>query len=179
MPNDGGFNGLPQWYAPPEMIGGHVSGPVLIGRSPGVVVAVRQVLAYPVGVEIVVDAHARRPAPAGDPADPAFLFADHHELRFSLRFADGAHVTLDDEAGLRSGRGPMLTVCTAESSSGGPDDAEDVRMTLWTWPLPPPGPLTLTCSWPRRGLQDAGLVLDADAIRAAAGDAEPLWPETA
>jgi hypothetical protein len=83
----------------------------------------------------------------------------------------------DDDAGLRSGRGPMLVAVRSESGSGGPDDRQDVRLTLWIWPLPPPGPLTLTCSWPGRGLHDARLVLDADAIRAAASRAQPFWPE--
>jgi hypothetical protein len=64
----------------------------------------------------------------------------------------------------------------SESSSGGPDNSEAVRLTLWMSPLPPPGPFTLTCSWPRRGLQEASVVLDADAIRTAAGQARPHWP---
>jgi hypothetical protein len=70
----------------------------------------------------------------------------------------------------------MLIVTGSEGSSGGPDDDEHVRMSLWIWPLPPPGPVTVTCSWPGRGLQDAGIVLDGDAIRAAASQARPFWP---
>jgi hypothetical protein len=71
----------------------------------------------------------------------------------------------------------MMSVCKSEQSSGGRDDHEHVRLTLWIWPLPPPGPLTLAVSWPRRGLPDTGLDLDADTIRAAALRARPLWPE--
>lgn len=127
------------WYMPPQMIGGYVTGPVLIGRSDGLVVAVRQVLAYPVGVEAEVEAHARRSSAGGAPPPGPVDLTGHPQLRFGVRFADGRSVVQDDETWLRSGRGPMLVISGSESSSGGPDDREDVRLTLWIWPLPPPG----------------------------------------
>ena len=176
MPGNGSADDLPEWCMPPRMIGGYVTGPVLIGRSDGLVVAARQVLAYPAGVEAEMEAHARGSSPGGTPPGPLGL-PGHPELRFRVRFADGRDAAQDDETGLRSGRGPMLVVSNSESSSGGPDDREDMRLTLWIWPLPPPGPVTVTCSWPRRGLQDASLVLDGDAIAAAASQAQPFWPE--
>ena len=53
----------------------------------------------------------------------------------------------------------MLKVTGFEGSSGGPGGDEHVRMSVWLWPLPPPGPaVTVTCSWPGRGLQDASIV---------------------
>jgi hypothetical protein len=48
---------------------------------------------------------------------------------------------------------------------------------VWIWPLPPPGPVTVTCSWPSRVLHAARLVLDGDAIQAAASQAQPYWQE--
>lgn len=176
MPGNGTAGDLPDWYAPPGMTGGHVIGPAIISRSARLVLAVRQVLAYPVGCEIEIEAHARGTAPGGPPPDPGSL-TGYSDLRFRLRLADGTDVRQDDETGLHSGRGPMLVLSRGEHSSGGPDDREDLRLTLWTWPLPPPGTLTLVCSWPRHGLAAADLVLDADAIRDAAGRAEPFWPE--
>jgi hypothetical protein len=175
MPGDGGAAGLPDWVMPPRMIGGHVTGPVLIGRSGGLVVAVRQVLAFPAGMEVEVEAHARGSA-GGGPASAAVDLPGQPPLRFRVRFADGREAAQDDEAGLHSGRGPMLIVSGSETSWGGPDDGEDIRLTLWIWPLPPPGPVTVTCSWPGRGLDDARLVLDGDQLRAAAGRAQPFWP---
>ncbi len=172
MPGDSGAAGLPDWVMPPRMIGGHVTGPVLIRRAGGLVVAVRQVLAFPSGMEVEVEAHARGSVSAA-PDLPG-----HPPLRFRVRFADGREATQDDEAGLRSGRGPMLTVSGSETSSGGPDHSEDIRLTLWIWPLPPPGPVTVTCSWPGRGLDDARLVLDGDQLQAAASRAQPFWPES-
>jgi hypothetical protein len=168
MPHD-----LPDWYMPPPMIGGHVVGPVLIGQSEQVVAAVRQILAYPTGVEVELEAHARGPSDGGTPHGPLSGVPD---LRCRLRLADGSVVIQDDDSALRNGRGPTLVVSRSESSSGGPDHSESVRLTLWMSPLPPPGPLTLTCSWPRRGLEDASVVIDADAMRTAATQARPFWP---
>ena len=176
MPGEDGAADLPEWYMPPPMIGGYVTGPVPIARLGTLVVIARQVLAFPAGVEVEVEAHARGSRGGGGPAARADL-AGQLPLRFGVRFADGRQAAQDDDAGLRGGRGPMLVVIRSESSSGGPDDREDVRLTLWIWPLPPPGPLTMTCSWPCRELHDASLILDADAIRAAAGQAQAFWPE--
>ena len=166
---------LPEWFMPPPMIGGYVTGPVVITRSGSLVIAARQVLAFPAGVEVEVEAHARG-SRAGTATAPADL-PGHPPLEFHVRFADGREAAQDDETGLHSGRGPMLVVTGSQISSGGPDDPEDVRLTLWIWPLPPPGPVTVTCSWPSRGLHDARLVLDGDAIQAAARRAQPFWPE--
>jgi len=174
IPDNGDAHRLPEWYGPPQMVGGYVTGPLLISRSDRVVVAVRQVLAFPAGVEAEVEAHARGPRPAGPPPGP--LHPPEHSLRFRVQFPDGRQAAQDDEAGLRSGRGPTLVVSSSESSSGGPDDGEDIRMTLWIWPLPPPGPVIVACSWPSRGLGEASVVLDATAIRAAASQAQPFWP---
>lgn len=46
---------MPEWRMPPQMIGGHVCGPMLIGRSDRAVAATRQVLAFPTGVQVEVE----------------------------------------------------------------------------------------------------------------------------
>lgn len=160
------------------MIGGHVEGPVVIGRSDGVVVVARQVLAHPGGLEIDVEAHARGSSPdPGGPPPGSVDFTGRAQPRFRLRLADGTEVVQDDEAGLRDGRGHAMIVSGYEAAWGGPQDGEDVRLTLWISPLPPPGPLALSCAWPERGLRDAVLPLDGAAVRAAALRARPFWPE--
>lgn len=176
-PNRGSAGELPEWQAPPRMIGGHVAGPAVIGRTDGLVVLVRQVLAYPAGLEIEVEAHARGASSphGGPPSDPTGLTGPAQPT-FRLRLGDGSVVVQDEEAGLRDGRGPVMVVSGYAADRGGPEDGEDVRLTLWTWPLPPPGPLTLSCAWPERGLRDAAWVLDGAAVRAAALLARPFWP---
>ncbi len=159
---------------PPQMIGGHVAGPALIGRSDRAVVATRQVLAFPTGVQVEVDAYAR-----GAAAPPATAHGDllrETDLRFRLRFSDGREAAQDDDAGLRTGRGPILMLRGCESSYGDPDSGEEAHLTLWAWPLPPSGPFELTCSWPSYELTGKSLVLDGDAIKAAALRAQPFWP---
>jgi hypothetical protein len=61
------------------------------------------------------------------------------------------------------------------SGGGGFDGSEDVSLRLWVWPLPPPGPVVLICSWERAGLAEAKLTLDPDAIQTAAAASEPYW----
>jgi hypothetical protein len=63
---------LPEWFMPPPMTGGYVAGPVPITRSGSLVIAARQVLAFPAGVEVEVEAHARG-SRAGTTPDPADL----------------------------------------------------------------------------------------------------------
>ncbi|MCM1972203.1 hypothetical protein ABT024_23695 [Streptomyces sp. NPDC002812] len=167
---------VPEWHAPPRMIGGHVAGPAVIGRTDGLVVLARQVLAYPAGIEIEVEAHARgASSPPGGPAAGPDGFTEPAQPTFRLRLGDGRVVVQDDEAGLRDGRGPVMVVSGYQAARGGPEDGEDVRLTLWTWPLPPPGPLALSCAWPERGLRDATWILDGAAVREAALLARPFW----
>jgi hypothetical protein len=172
---NGAAHEWPEWRGPPEMIGGHVAGPIVIGRSEDVIVAARQVLAYPSGVQVDVEAHARGSPAHGEPAAGLPDLPTLSGLRFWLRFSDGREAALDDEAGLRTGHGPILFVSGSQTSYGGVDSREDADLTLWVWPLPPSGPMTLTCAWVQRGLRDATLVLDGDAILAAAAQAQPFW----
>jgi hypothetical protein len=176
---DGDDGGSPEWVMPPPMLGGHVTGPRLIARSDGFVLAIRQVLAFPVGVEVEVEAHGRAAPDAR--VLPALASADltsHPRLRFRVEFADGRAADQDDDLGLRHGLGPMLTLTGYSGSSGGPGAAEDVRMTLWLWPLPPPGPVTLECLHPHRDLDHAVVVMDGAEIRAAAARAQGFWPSS-
>ncbi|MDD9380958.1 hypothetical protein M8Z33_30770 [Streptomyces sp. ZAF1911] len=175
-PGRGSAGDVPEWHAPPQMIGGHVTGPAVIGRTDGLVVLARQVLAYPAGLEIEVEAHARgASSPPGGPASGPDGYTEPAQPAFRLRLGDGRVVVQDDEAGLRDGRGPVMVVSGYQAAWGGPEDGGDVRLTLWTWPLPPPGPLALSCAWPERGLRDATWILDGAAVRAAALLARPFW----
>ena len=175
IPDYGDARRLPEWYGPPQMVGGYVTGPLLLTRTDRAAVAVRQVLAFPAGMEVEIEAHARGSSSARLPSG-APDWAAGSTLHFRVQFADGRAAVQDDEAGLRSGRGPTLVVRGSEISSGGAGGGEDIRMTLWIWPLPPPGPVLMTCSWPGQGLDEATVVLDATAIRAAASHAQPFWP---
>ncbi len=173
MPANGPARSLPEWAAPPQMIGGHVTGPALVGRSDQAVVALRQVLAFPSGVEAELEGHYRGPIEEPNWHDAT----GRGQLRFWVRFPDGREAAQGDKVGARNGRGPVLAVINYESGSApGREGHEDVRVRLWIWPLPPPGPLVLSCSWPGHSFDDVSLVLDGGAIHTAAAQARQLWP---
>jgi hypothetical protein len=50
-------------------------------------------------------------------------------------------------------------------------------MNFWVWPLPPPGPVTFVCAWPRWEIPESRTDLDAGPILEAAARATDLWPE--
>lgn len=156
----------------PEMIGGYVAGPVVIWRSDEVMLSLRQVLAYPTGLEIDVEVQARG-FPLGG-AKPFGGSGEHKQLVFRLQLPDGTYLVQDDDAGSLDGGGPALTQ-SFEWTSNGLTGRESARVGLWLWPLPPPGPLNMTFSWRRRSLEDVGFTLDGDAIRDAAERALPFW----
>jgi len=49
-------------------------------------------------------------------------------------------------------------------------------MRFWLWPLPPPGPLAFVCEWPKKGIGERRVDIDASVVLDAAARAEPLWP---
>lgn len=153
------------------MVGGQVLGPVVIARSDRGVLIARHVLAFPSGVVIEVEAHGRGTYDSASYRNPM-----PRALWFSVRFEDGREAEIDDDFGLRDGRGPMLHAYASQSSGGGRDAGDDIQTNLWLWPLPPPGPVVLTCSWTHAGIDGAELLLDGDALRSAAEHAEPFWP---
>src|SRR6266566_5447850 len=46
---------------------------------------------------------------------------------------------------------------------------------FFVWPLPPDGPVMVTCQWSARGLQTAGKELNGTAIRAAGLRSKGVW----
>jgi hypothetical protein len=50
-------------------------------------------------------------------------------------------------------------------------------MNQWLWPLPPVGPLTFVAEWPKYGVRESHAAVDGGRIRAAASQAQNLWPD--
>lgn len=65
--------------------------------------------------------------------------------------------------------GPVI----AQMNGSGHETSYDFH--YFVWPLPPDGPVTVTCRWPGRGLQTAGKELNGTAIRAAGLKSRSLW----
>ncbi|WP_448638193.1 hypothetical protein [Geodermatophilus sp. URMC 63] len=103
-------------------------------------------------------------------------------LRRGVQYADGRRVTtLDDppsealpdgaDPGSWTPDGPVLEGVGRPVSWGGTWSRD-----VWPWPLPPPGPVRVVCSWPDRGVAEAGTTTDSAPLRAATSAAVPLWP---
>jgi hypothetical protein len=56
-------------------------------------------------------------------------------------------------------------------------DAWCLAMQYRVRPLPSPGPLAFTCTWPARGIPASRVEVDGAAIRRAADVAVTLWPD--
>jgi hypothetical protein len=172
----------PHWFKPQTQVPGVVPVGLVLAHNDDAAVLVAGLLAYGSGFEFAVAAILRVPARhdglfeamhprvrPGDPPEPEFL-------RFGLRFADGRATAnlpgrpapvLNDPASA----GPVLV------QQGGGGDARRYDLKQWVWPLPPPGPLTFVCEWPRWGIPETSVEIDARLILDAAARSHELWPE--
>jgi hypothetical protein len=105
-------------------------------------------------------------------------------LRYGIEFADGRKAT--NVGGMFGGS--MAAMAAGDEPA--PDPAEDIRLVpggghrggrhsrqeLWVWPLPPPGPGSFVCEWPRYGIPESRIEVDAALIRESARRAEEIWP---
>lgn len=100
-------------------------------------------------------------------------------LRLGVELADGTRLGTGAEfpPPYRESEpdGPVL-VNHGGGGGGGPD-RWDLTTTLWLWPLPPEGELSLVAEWRSRGIPESRVLLDATAIRSAAAGVQPLWAD--
>ena len=77
--------------------------------------------------------------------------------------AAGEGRTLDPPAG------PIVT--PGSGSAGG----KRAEFKYWVWPLPPGGPLTISCGWRAAGVAQREVELDGAAIQRAGASSQDLW----
>ena len=65
--------------------------------------------------------------------------------------------------------------CTSEDGGGGGGDTQYTQRA-WLWPLPPAGPVTFALAWPEQQIDEATVQVDGALFRAAAAEAQQLWP---
>ncbi|NAZ81880.1 hypothetical protein GTR02_08615 [Kineococcus sp. R8] len=191
-PGDAPF-ATPVWAAPPpDLIPGVADLSIELGRSPDTVVLVEGARAYPQGVELrlVVRFRETHRRAGRDLIERLNL---HHGrgsldlllpaggLRWGVQFSDGQKVTSMDEspwaAGVPDGVSPAdwLVDHPVMDSLTRPSNSMDAwTRDIWLWPLPPPGPLRLVCSWPDRGIEETAVEVDAAVLRDAAERSRPL-----
>jgi hypothetical protein len=167
----------PEWTGPPEnVLPGVLGAPLVLVNTGAVAIAVTGLAAWPAGALITVA--LRRRALAGDEElDP---FAWHHpvhagsSLRFGVGFPDGRKAVVGAWPLPGPEQPPEQPVLMPRGGGGGGLAWEQ---ELWLWPLPPPGPVELVCSWPDQGIEEARATIDGAELGALAERAIELWPD--
>jgi hypothetical protein len=177
----------PPWLGPPEdELGVALPQTLVLGRSDTGVVALSHVLAFADGATFHFHSLAR-----GLPRRQLNqLFHEQHVfepgeepgegfLRIGVELADGERASNLAGRAWRRGEeddpaGPVFTPTSGGGGSGGPTQVS-FAWAYWLWPLPPPGPLRISCEWPVVGIELSTAEIDASSIVAASGRASRLW----
>ena len=156
------------WLGPPHgWAGGQVPWHLDLIRNDHFHVALYDFLAYPTGVEFSMHLRSRRQGEG----HPAFILGGSHGPVLELRYSDERKTiaatppttNYDDEPSE-----PVLRITYGGGSPG------DTRYRWWLWPLPPPGPLSISLTWPSEDIDNA-FTVDANELVRASEQAEQLW----
>jgi len=174
----------PLWVGPPEnILGSPVVMRAIMARTPDLLIAATDVVAYPNGFEFsclirhrrglagtALMYGGRRPGPIGTISRGL----DREQLRIGVQFSDGRKATnVGSPFPSASDEEPPLSVMVPKGGGGG---SHSWQQGFWVWPLPSPGLLTFACEWLSEGIELSQMDFDGDAIRAASAMAEVLWP---
>jgi hypothetical protein len=110
-------------------------------------------------------------------------FGGHHDgpwsgfPRIGVRFADGRTA---GQGGAGFGRrsdvdADGLPTEPILRSNGGGGNSSGYHHSVWVFPLPPDGPLEIFVAAPMAGVDEASVVVDGSAVRAAAARAKVIW----
>jgi hypothetical protein len=168
---------MPEWAAPPaDEWGVPLKVRQMLGRSDDAAVFLSGVVVFSTGFGLTISIRVRQGSDTGlSPQPPVFGMAlpgqtpSEQALSFAVEFSDGRRATSDDQPPLGF-HSEALILCNL---GGGGQFAWEGR--YWVWPLPSPGPLTFSCSWPAAGIRPSVAEIDGSAVIEAASHAERLW----
>jgi hypothetical protein len=113
--------------------------------------------------------------------------SDEMSLEVGVRFSDGretARAGHGPSEALGSwyrdwseGKDPPAPIGPIIGMGGWGGGSKRWDMRYWVWPLPPDGPMTITCRWPAGGVPNGAVEVDGSAIRRAGLSSEKLWSE--
>lgn len=175
----------PRWSGPPdEEVGVAVAARMVIASQPRLFIAVTDCTAYSNGFTIGVAVRSKDEIP---PDAMGFMHREPGEdtgIQISVRFSDGRDTRggtgphsalMDYYRDWSEGKDPVEPPGPVIGQMGGGGGGKRWDFSFFVWPLPPDGPVTITCRWPRRGLQTAGKELNGTAIRAAGLKSKSVW----
>jgi hypothetical protein len=177
----------PWWAGPPDdEVGVAVAARMVVASQPRLFIAVTDCVAYSSGFTFGLAVRSK------DEIPPEMMgFGPYREhsantgIQLSIRFSDGR-----DSRGGGAGPNRALMDYYREWSEGkdppeppgpiigqmsGGGGGKNWDFKYFIGPLPPDGPVTITCTWPARGLQTAGKELDGTGIRAAGLKSQSVW----
>ena len=179
--------GPPPWAGPPESeLGVAVPLRTVLARQPGLVIALTDCVAYSNGFNFGIAIRSaneldHRSFGFGPPseADRAGRF----EVR--VRFADGRESTVTGHGpnpavmayylAWQEGRELEVPAGPIIGQFGGGGGGKRMDFQYWVWPLPPDGPLSISCEWPKGGVASSWTEVDGDAIRDAGSTSTSVW----
>jgi hypothetical protein len=168
--------------SPDDEVGVAVPAQEVLTANDEAMVAVTGCVAFTTGFHLNVGIRRRNlPPPVAHP----MLHGEFPErtLEVGVRFADGTATTssIGSEA-LRvylqanaGGADPPLPSGPMISHGSGGGGGRRWDWEFFVWPLPPNGPLTVTCRWPEGNVPDGKVDLDGTAIRRAGESSRRLW----
>jgi hypothetical protein len=136
----------------------------LLYESPELFVRISRVSVHENSITLHVDGGAKATWPGKEA-----MRNRKDQIGVSVAFADGRSARLNDSVGLKSGLGPLVTWAGGTWRGRDPVGDEYFDLSLRIWPLPPPGPLTITFAWPDIGMDDAVVVIDGERARSLGG----------
>lgn len=181
----------PPWAGPPESeIGVAVPVRTVLMSQPRLVIALTDCVAYSNGFTLGIAVRSR------DEVDhrsmgfgPPMEIETEGTLQVGIRFTDGRRATtsvhgpspelMADYKAWREGREPELPAGPVISHGSGGGSGTRWDFQYWVWPLPPEGPLTVSCEWRAGGAALSTKEVDGGAIQRAGSFSRSLWDDSA
>jgi hypothetical protein len=171
----------PEWIGPPEnVLPAAFPLSLQLARTDNVAITAQGGLAYRNGFAFRV-VLLRRTAPESDFGNPFHYWhrtrgeLTDETMRFGVQFSDGAKATVFDAHRHFGAEGQPSGPVLMQRGGGGGGRSWDFG--FWVWPLPPEGPFAFVVEWPSERIELTRAEIDASIVRAAADQAETLWPE--
>jgi hypothetical protein len=181
------------WMGPPDdELGVAVPMRHTVTSDAQAVVVLTDCVAFTTGFNLGVGIRKKHePEPMRFPAvrgfSPPRAEPDEMTIEVSIQFSDGRETArsghgLSDEVSAwyrawAEGQDPPVPASPLIGMGGGGGGGKHWDMRYWVWPLPPDGPMSISCRWPAGGVPDGAVEVDGSAIRRAGLSSEKLWSD--